>query len=66
MQQEPIINHGTLIDTYNYAAIIRSHANTTTYNKVIKSRPSKKFQRKNKKHNNKPKSRVLKNTTHNK
>lgn len=30
MQQEPIMNHGTLIDTYNYGALIRSQADKTS------------------------------------
>lgn len=51
MQQEPIINHGTLIDTYNYAAMICAAANQVSanpYNKVVSSRKSKIYKKKKK------------------
>lgn len=55
MQQEPIINHGTLIDTYNYEAIIRNQANSARY-MVIDSRPSKVFKPKTERKNTNAKS----------
>ena len=58
MQQEPIINHGTLIDTYNYEAIIRNQASTVDY-MVTNSRPSKVFKPRAKKSNTNAKSRKL-------
>lgn len=46
MQQEPIINHGNLIDTYNYAALIYAAANQVSYNpwyRVTRSRKCKRY-----------------------
>lgn len=68
MQQEPIMNHGTLIDTYNYGALIRSQSDKNSQ-RVIGSRPSKKFRPKSnkKKSNSRSKAKVLrKNNTQNK
>lgn len=63
MQQEPIINHGNLIDTYNYGTMICIQANTNEH-RVIKSRLSKKFRPKK---TSKAKTRSLrKNNTQNK
>ena len=58
MQQEPIINHGTLIDTYNYEALIKSQANSVSY-KITNSRPSKVFKSGAKKKSTNAKSRKL-------
>lgn len=75
MQQDPIINHGTLIDTYNYNALITSQAQQVSQriklsangDKVIKSRPSRRFKAKTTKSSSKAKTRVLrKNNTQNK
>lgn len=57
MQQEPIINHGTLIDTYNYGGLIRNQAMQVSQ-RVINSRPSKKFRPKSKKKKSDSKSKA--------
>ncbi len=59
MKHEPISNYGSLINTYNYAALIKNYANMINQEfKVTKSRPSK-CESKKYKVDTKPKSRVL-------
>lgn len=52
MQLGPNVNHGTLIDTYNYAALIYRDAYTNSFHQVVSSRRSKAHKRDKKNENN--------------
>lgn len=52
MQQDPIINHGTLIDTINYPGLISAAANQVNSSpgiRVVSSKKSKVFRKKTRK-----------------
>ena len=60
MQQEPIINHGNLIDTYNYAALLRSYGSIPSFGyRVANAKKSTKFKPRFKRTATKAKTKTL-------